>query len=203
MVKGTCAENFSAVHDGKELVEELKKINREIQTGAVRIPIDNYFNVKGVGTVVLGIIKSGTIKKYDRVVIEPPGKEAVVKGLQSQDKDIDSANAGMRVGINLKGIEDSEIRRGYAIGSFTKSKSFKLYFQKSRYSKENLKENDQIFISSGLQVAAAKIKSVSKDMIEVAAETTVAYTEDTKFLLASAKQQLPRIIGRASLKTWW
>ncbi len=126
------------------------------------------FDVKSVGTVILGIIKSGTVKKHDKVLVEPLGKEVMIKGIQSQDRDFDSAEAGMRVGLNLKGVEADE-----------------------------LKENDQVFVSSGLQAIAAKVKSV--DPLEVETENPVAYNKDTKFLIASTKQDLPRIIGSAHL----
>lgn len=199
MTKGTCVENFRAVKDSVELVQELKKISVVRPDKDLLIPIDNYFNVKSVGTVVLGIVKSGTVKKYDKVVIEPIGKELVVKGIQSQDRDIETASAGTRVGMSLKGIEADEIRRGYVIGKTEKSKSFRLCFNRSKYSKEQPKENDQIFISSGLQVAVAKVKSLKDNVLEVDTENYVAYTKNTKFLIASTRQQIPRIIGRAKI----
>ena len=196
LIKGTCIEKFSLINDGTELVESLKKVKVERAANLV-IPIDNYFNVKSVGTVILGIIKSGTVKKYDKVIVEPLGKEVMIKGIQSQDKDFESAETGMRVGLNLKGIEAEELKRGYIIGSAIKSKAFKFHFNKSKYSKEQLKENDQIFVSSGLQVVAAKVKS--SDPLEVETENIVAYNKNTKFLIASTKQNLPRIIGSAIL----
>ena len=73
----------------------------------------------------------------------------------------------------------------------------KLNFTKSKYSKEQLKENDQIFICSGLQVVAARVKSISP--LEVETENPIAYGRDTKFLIASTKQSIPRIIGHAIL----
>lgn len=199
ITKGTCVENFRVVADEKELVEELKKTSIARPDNDLSVPIDNYFNVKSVGTVILGIIKSGAVKKYDKVVIEPLGKEVTIKGIQSQDKDIESASAGTRVGLNLKGIEAEEIKRGYVIGVSSKSKAFKFSFHKNKYCRENLKENDQIFVSSGLQVAAAKIKSLKENTMEVETESYVAYTKETKFLIASTKQSALRIIGKAEI----
>ena len=196
IVKGTCIENFSLVHDAAELVQEMKKLNIERKKDGMIILIDNYFNVKSVGTVILGIIKTGSIKKYDKVIVEPLEKEVMIKGIQSQDKDIDSAKAGMRVGLSLKGVEADEIKRGYVIGNISKTKKIKLNFRKSKYYKDDIKENDQIFISSGLQVVAAKIKSLTNDILEADAETYITYTKDTRFLVASTKQQVPRIIGK-------
>lgn len=196
LIKGTCIEKFSVV-DAKELVESMKKITVE-RGNDLLVTIDNYFDVKSVGTVILGIMKSGAVRKYDKVIVEPIGKEVMVKGIQSQDKDLDAAEAGMRVGLNLKGIEADELKRGYVIGDVMKSKSFNLKFQKSRYTKEQLKEDDMVFISSGLQVVAARVKSVS-DTLELETENYITYRKDTKFLIASTKQNMPRIIGKAFL----
>lgn len=196
LVKGTCIEKFHAVSDPTALVEELKKIKIE-RGNELLVPIDNYFNVKSVGTVALGLMKSGAIKKYDKVVIEPIGKEAMIKGIQSQDKDFEATEKGMRVGLNLKGIEADELKRGYVIGSVSKSKTLKMRFTKSKYSKEQLKENDPVFVSAGLQVTTAKVKST--DPLELDCEHEVCFSDNTKFLIATTKQNLPRIIGHGTL----
>lgn len=198
LIKGTCIEAFRQVSSETELASELKKVEVKRPIDALLVPIDNYFNVKSVGTVVLGMVKSGSLKKYDKVVVEPLGKEVMIKGIQSQDKDFDSTEPGMRVGLNLKGIEADELKRGYVVGSMMKSKSFKLKFQKSKYSREQLKENDPVFISAGLQIITAKVISAG-DILELEAENYIAYRQDTKFLIATTKQNIPRIIGSARL----
>lgn len=197
IAKGTCVENFSLVSDHVALVESLKKLVVSRPEGGLFMHIDNYFDVKSVGTVVLGIIKSGSVKKYDKALVEPIGKEVSIKGIQSQDKDIDSAHAGMRVGLALKGIDADELKRGYVVGSVMKSKALKLSFEKSKYSKEAIRENEQVFISSGLQVAAAKVKSLNP--LEIELEVPIVYNRGTKFLVASTKQSMPRLIGKARL----
>lgn len=198
LIKGTCVEDFSVVKDSIELVEAIKKLNLQRPPGELLILVDNYFDVKGVGTVVLGIIKSGSVKKYDKAIIEPIGKEIMIKGIQSQDKDIEVAETGVRVGLNIKGVETDEIRRGYVLGRVMKAKSLRLRFEKSRYSKEAIKENDPVFVSSMLQVVPGKVRSVG-GLLELELEHQIVYTKDTKFLIASTKQVMPRIMGRAFL----
>jgi selenocysteine-specific translation elongation factor len=196
MIKGTSLEKFEFVSDTTELVEKLKKVHIERGNGLL-VPIDNYFNVKSVGTVILGIVKGGTVNKYDKVMVEPIGKEVTVKGIQSQDRDIEQAGPGIRVGLNLKGIEADELKRGYIIGRAEKAKSLKLVFHKSRYTKEQLRENDPVLVCSGLQVSAAKVKSV--DPLDLEFENTISYQKNTRFLIATTKQTLPRIIGHGTL----
>jgi selenocysteine-specific translation elongation factor len=198
LVKGTCVENFVFLDSTGELMESVKKLEIERPQAEFLVPIDNYFNVKSVGTVVLGIVKSGSVKKYDKVMIEPLGKEVMIKGIQSQDKDVDEAGPGTRVGLNLKGIEADELKRGYVVGKTEKSKNLSLNFTKSKYSKELVRENDTVLVSSGLQVIPARIKS-SEGNLELEAENYIVYVNETKFLIASSKQVMPRIIGSASL----
>lgn len=198
-IKGTCIEKFVTVKDSVELTEEIKKLKIERKKEPLSVPIDNYFNVKSVGTVVLGIVKSGVAKKYDKVLVHPLEKEVIIKGIQSQDRDMEAAEAGTRVGLNLKGIEADELKRGFVVGKTEKTRKLTLRFTKSRYSKEQPKENDQVFLSSGLQVNTAKVMSLSGEAIEVESESFILYDKDTKFLVATTKQVVPRIIGRASL----
>jgi selenocysteine-specific translation elongation factor len=197
LVKGTCIENFQIVKDHIELVQEIKKLEIRRPGSELSVPVDNYFNVKSVGTVILGIVKSGVVKKYDKVVIEPLGKEVMIKGIQSQDNDLDQAFAGMRVGLNLKGIEANEIRRGYVIGKSEKSAGIRLDFAGSKYWKEPLKPGEQVFVSSGLMVSTATVKSLNP--LELQTDGFFLYGRDSKFMIASTAQKMPRVIGKGVL----
>jgi len=193
IIKNTSLEKFSFVSE-EHLWQELLKLNIE-RSGPLNIPIDNYFNVKGVGTVILGIIKSGIVKKYDKVMVEPIGKEVVVKGIQSQDKDYDEAEPGTRVGLNLKGIDVDELKRGYVIcNKIKKSTNLKIKFKKSRFCKE-LKQGMPIFVAVGLQVVASTIESISNDNLIIKINSPIAYFENQKCIIASQTETLPRVIG--------
>src|SRR4030042_1364045 len=76
-IKDTSLEKFEFI-DEENLRQALLKLKIERQYDYPIMPIDNYFLVKSVGTIVLTIIKSGRIKKYDKLFVEPIGKE--VKG---------------------------------------------------------------------------------------------------------------------------
>ncbi len=77
----------------------------------VKVVIDRAFPVKGVGDVALGIVRSGTVKVHD-ILLHNSGKQVTIRHLQSQDVDIESAAAGTRIGIAMKGIESSEVKKG-------------------------------------------------------------------------------------------
>jgi len=83
------------------------------ENGNCRIDIDKAFKVKGIGTVVLGIVKKGTVKVHDKLYInDMKGKEVVVKSIQSQDRDMAESKYNTRVGLALKGAEPEDFIKG-------------------------------------------------------------------------------------------
>lgn len=198
IIKGTSLESFPILsNDLNELRQKLFSLDISRGTESpVWIPVDNYFSVKGVGVVVLAHVSRGRIKKYGTLRIEPPGKEILIKGIQSQDKDISEAEAGMRVGLNIKGVEADELKRGYVICTGAKTgKEIAVSFTKSRYSKEPVEKGGQLFISVGLQVVPATVADARQNILMLKLEHPVAYYAGQKCIFASTKQTMPRILG--------
>jgi len=80
-----------------------------------RILVDHFFNVTGIGCVVLGVVTQGTIKEHDKLTLYPTERPAEIRSIQSNDVDMKSAPAGTRVGLALKGVQSKEFDRGYLI----------------------------------------------------------------------------------------
>jgi len=201
MIKGTSLENYEWVADEKELLLKLKYISPEPLTGDAWAPVDNYFNVKSVGTVALSVVKGGTIKKYDKLLVQPLGKEVLVKGLQCQDKDMEEVSQGMRAGISMKGVDSEDLKRGYVLcKNTTISKRVKINFKKSMYAKESLKKDDSVFFSAGLQVVVGKVDDDNVEKMELSFEQPLAYIPDQKCMIALTTQNMPRIIGSGIMK---
>jgi selenocysteine-specific translation elongation factor len=76
-------------------------------------PIDSHFNVKGVGTVVLGSVIEGYFKVHDKMTILPTRKEVILKSIQKHDVDAADGVKGDHVGLALRGVESDELDRGY------------------------------------------------------------------------------------------
>ncbi|MCX6818659.1 MAG: EF-Tu/IF-2/RF-3 family GTPase [Candidatus Aenigmarchaeota archaeon] len=197
IIKDTSIEKFEFVTE-EQLRQELLKVNIH-RNSDLLIPIDNYFKVKGVGTVILGIAKSGTLKKYDKVIVEPLGREVTVKGIQSQDKDFEETQPGMRVGLNLKDVEAEELKRGYVIcREMKKTDKIKIRFRKNIFFKNELKQGMLVFVAVGLQVITSTIESVGDD-IALSLVQPVACKEHQKCIIASQNETLPRIIGSGTI----
>jgi elongation factor Tu len=95
------------------------------------MPIEDVFTITGRGTVATGRIETGVANTSDAVDIIGMGAEklsSTVTGVEMFRKILDRGEAGDNVGILLRGIEKSDIRRGMVIckpGSVTPHTKFK------------------------------------------------------------------------------
>jgi elongation factor Tu len=82
------------------------------------MPIEDVFSITGRGTVATGRIERGVINSGDAVEILGMGAEnlkSVVTGVEMFRKILDRGEAGDNVGLLLRGIEKTQIRRGMVI----------------------------------------------------------------------------------------
>jgi selenocysteine-specific translation elongation factor len=196
LIKGTSLEKYEILQDERELRERLKSVQAKPVTERVWLPIDNHFMVKSVGTVILTVNRGLPIKKHDKLLVQPIGKEVLVKGIQSQDRDIEAVEECMRAGINLKGVDTEELKRGYVLcKEATVSKTARIHFQKSRFAKEAPEKGVQYYFSVGLQLIAGKAENISGDELTLALEQTAVFYPGQKCMLASTKPVVPRVLG--------
>ena len=121
LLAGTSLEGYGLVDDDpvrmrEELLDMACAEARRAGDGTCgSCPVDSHFNVKGVGTVVLGSVIHGHFRKHDKMTVLPPRKEVVLKSIQKHDLDADDAVRGDHVGLALRGIDSEELDRGYVI----------------------------------------------------------------------------------------
>src|SRR5665811_1449698 len=95
------------------------------------MPVEDVFSITGRGTVATGRIETGIANTGDTVDILGMGDEklsSVITGVEMFRKILNRGEAGDNVGILLRGIEKSEIKRGMVIakpGSITPHAEFK------------------------------------------------------------------------------
>jgi len=190
-----CAAFDFTKKDEKLVREKILNFKPNHPSDPLIIPIDNYFPVKGVGTVVLGLVKSGQAKQYDKLTIYPTKNEITVKSMQSQDEDVKQTEPGQRIGLALKGVETDELKRGYVISNreMKCAKSLQLDLKKSKYSKFDIAEGKRLFVCIGLQCISGEIKSVYENKITVELDSEIAIYQK-RCILASA-DSMPRIVG--------
>jgi elongation factor Tu len=95
------------------------------------MPVEDVFSITGRGTVATGRIETGVANTGDPVEIIGFGDEkmtSTITGVEMFRKILDRGEAGDNVGLLLRGIEKSMIRRGMVIcksGSIKPHKKFK------------------------------------------------------------------------------
>ncbi len=80
-----------------------------------KVLIDHSFPVKGIGTVILGVVKKGIVtagQMMELIGYSGPSKKLIIKSIQKFDRDFKTASEGDRIGFALKGnIAPEEISR--------------------------------------------------------------------------------------------
>lgn|GEM_PF-2634410 len=82
LLKNTSLSNYQLVDSVDQLKHEMGKLKRKGTDGSAVIPIDHAFDIKGIGMVVLGVVKEGTVRAYDELALAPDGKKILVKSIQ-------------------------------------------------------------------------------------------------------------------------
>ena len=77
-----------------------------------RMPVDRVFTVAGTGTVVTGTAISGSVAVGDEVVLQPSGREARVRSIESYGRSLERSMPGARTAVALSGVERDDIARG-------------------------------------------------------------------------------------------
>lgn len=104
--------------DGPTLLAalDLMKLPEKPVTLPLRIPVQDVYTITGAGTVPVGRVETGKLKKGDKVIFNPPGVVGEVKSIEMHHEEINEAVPGDNIGWNVRGISRTEIRRGDVCG---------------------------------------------------------------------------------------
>ena len=81
-----------------------------------RLPIQDVYSISGIGTVPVGRVETGIMKKGMKVNFMPANKEGEVKSIEMHHEEQPEARPGDNVGFNVRGIGKNDIRRGDVCG---------------------------------------------------------------------------------------
>lgn len=163
MIKGTVVENYVQVEQDK-IKEEMDKLKPISNDSPSEMVIDHCFDVKGVGTVILGKVTNGKIKQYDNLKLYPAGIDVLIKSIQMHDDPVTESVCPARVGLAVKGAKPDEVSRGDVISvenAVDVKSEIELDFTKNPFFKGDIAENQGCLVSVSLQVKAAKFTSIS------------------------------------------
>lgn len=203
LLKNTSLANYRFLENPDELKQEVSNVPPKPRDGPVMIPVDHAFDVKGVGTVILGVTRQGTVKVYDELTILPQDKSVLVKSIQMHDDPVEVSTSPARVGLAIKGLPAADISRGDIICARqtmqVSSGPIRTKFEKSPFFKGDLAENQMYMLSVGLQVRPIKVRQVG-DIIEMTPEKPMAYLPGQVCVLLKPDSATTRIIGKAVIQ---
>jgi len=82
----------------------------------LRLPVQDVYSITGVGTVPVGRVETGVLKTGDTIIFEPAGKTAEVKSIEMHHEAIPQAIPGDNIGVNIRGLNKADIKRGDVAG---------------------------------------------------------------------------------------
>jgi elongation factor 1-alpha len=82
----------------------------------LRIPVQDAYTISGIGTVPVGRVETGIMKKGDKVVFMPTGAGGEVKSIEMHHEEIPQATPGDNIGWNVRGVGKADVRRGDVCG---------------------------------------------------------------------------------------
>ncbi len=113
-------------YKGPTIVEQFDLFPKpELPTNLpLRMPIQDVYEITGIGTVPVGKIETGIMKVGQKVKILPgrtgKGIEGEIKSIEMHHESLKEAVAGDNIGINIRGVGKKDIARGDVICEATK-----------------------------------------------------------------------------------
>ena len=134
--------------------------------GRPRLPIDRIFTISGFGTVVTGTLIDGALEVGQRVVIEPGGQTARIRGLQSHKKHVDQADPGTRTAVNLSGVSPDDLQRGQVLtmpGWLQPTRSMDVRLRVISEAPRALKHNTTLTLHTGAAEVTVRVRLLEGD----------------------------------------
>jgi selenocysteine-specific translation elongation factor len=171
LIKGTSLETFEFIEDNPALLKERclaeaaqQNTGEQAQSAVGTVPVDHVFSVKGVGTVVLGVVAKGAIRKHDALTVLLGTKTVQVRSIQKHDDEFDSAFKGDRVGLALKNIGVEDVDRGTVLTTdpaVKTSKTLETHASLVKYWTAPLKAGMVMHLGHWMQFLNCKVEAVS------------------------------------------
>jgi len=215
LIKGTVVEKYEVVPDDKNmlrerLLEEVNSLKTDLQLvpSSGTVTVDHSFNVKGVGTVILGTVANGVVRKHDSLNVLPGQKIAQVRSIQKHDDDFELAIEGDRVGLALKNIEADGIDRGNVLtndSSIKTTKDIEGQAELVNYWPAPLKDGMALHLGHWMQFLPAKV-AVTKDggdwkkpVVKLALEKDLVYKTGDRAVITYLAGGKLRVVGTIGL----
>lgn len=213
LIKGTVVDGYEFLEDDKNalrerLLEEASKMESSCDSETGTMPVDHFFNVKGIGTVVLGSVAEGAIRKHDELAVLPGNKIAQVRSIQKHDADFECAGVGDRTGIALKGVEVEDLDRGTILTSDKSLRQTSSLVAKAvivKYWPSPIKEGMVLHLAHWMQFIPARVEKAvpegdwHRTELSLKLDKTLVYRPGARAVLIYPEGSKLRVVGTIEL----
>ena len=102
-----------------EALDQFKTPEKPTQL-PLRLPIQDVYNITGIGVVPVGRVETGIMKVNDKVIVVPgregKGVTGEVKTIEMHHEQMQQAEPGDNIGFNVRGLNKKDIARGDVLG---------------------------------------------------------------------------------------
>lgn len=165
---------YEQVPDEHIIREDLFSLmeKKETDDSSLILPVDQFFNVKGVGLVAIGYVQSGIVSKHDTIQVLPADENGIVRSLQVMDDDVENAISGDRVGLAIRNLREEALHRGCMIvhaesNVLVKNLSSTFSIDKAPFQKRILQVGDVIHAAVDMQFVVGRIKIIDQENVTV------------------------------------
>ena len=187
-----------------DVQDELSKSPPDISSSSLILPVDQHFNVKGVGLVAIGYVQSGSLSKHDEVEVLPASDVGVVRSLQVMDDDVDVAYSGDRVGVALRNLREQSLHRGCMIcvpgdGALVGHDSSSFDLESAPFQRKELSVGDVVHAASDLQFTVGRVSDLEGASVDVHWDSPLWIRGDgsSRVLIVQLDAVPMRVMGRA------
>jgi selenocysteine-specific elongation factor len=173
-----------------ELTEALEELPAAPPSGGrPRLWVDRAFTVAGAGTVVTGTLVGGGLTLGDAISIWPSGETARIRGLETNDRSVDSVQPDSRVAANLQGA--IEVGRGSLLaspGTLTPAQKWLVDLRPTRYEPE-LIERGSFLLYLGTLAMSADLRLLADGLGIIEVQQPVPVEAGDRFILRETGRQ--------------
>jgi len=108
---------IAALKDAMESVANTVEVPPSVGEEQPILHVDRVFSIDGHGTVITGTLRSGRIKRGQRVLLLPSGRSARVRAIESHGQPSEVATARRRTALNLSGLGRDQLARGEVVSA--------------------------------------------------------------------------------------
>lgn len=137
---------------------------RGSKDAAVAVPIDHHFNVKGVGAVILGVVRQGVLHKGETLYAYPDKVICPVRSIQIHDVDHNEAVPSDRVGLALRNTPPEMLDRGMVLAPadapvtvHAAGATVEFSLRRSKFAKQTLNAGSVVQVGAGMQFVPLRL----------------------------------------------